>query len=70
VRANLEREMRTALNGRNKLHAVDTLVFTFKGFDLPQSRIEAETRALLAQAQESASRAGRAAEAPAEPNEH
>ena len=69
VRANLEREMRTALNGRNKLHAVDTLVFTFKGFDLPQSRIEAETRALLAQAQEAASRAGRAAEAPTEPTE-
>lgn len=69
VRANLEREMRSALNGRNKLHAVDTLVFTYKGFDLPKSRIEAETRALLAQAQESASRAGRAAEAPAEPTE-
>lgn len=69
VRANLEREMRTTLNGRNKLHAVDTLVFSFKGFDLPQSRIEAETQALLAQAQESASRAGRAAEAPAEPTD-
>ena len=69
VRANLEREMRTALNGRNKLHAVDTLVFTFKGFDLPQSRIEAETRALLAQSQEAATRAGRPADAPSEPTE-
>ena len=44
-------------------------MFTFKGFDLPQSRIEAETRALLAQSQEAASRAGRAAEAPTEPTE-
>ncbi len=69
VRANLEREMRTTLNGRNKLHAVDTLVFTFKGFDLPKSRIEAETRALLAQAQESATRAGRESEAPTEATE-
>ncbi|MBK6436577.1 MAG: trigger factor [Rhodanobacteraceae bacterium] len=69
VRANLEREMRTALNGRNKLHAVDTLVFTFKGFDLPQSRIEAETRALLAQTQEAAARNNREAEAPTEPTE-
>lgn len=69
VRANLEREMHTALNGRNKLHAVDTLVFTFKGFELPPSRVDGETRALLAQAQESATRAGRAAEAPTEPTE-
>lgn len=69
VRANLEREMRTTLTGRNKLHAVDTLVFTFKGFDLPQSRIEAETRALLAQTQESAARAGRESEAPTEPTD-
>ncbi len=69
VRANLEREMRTALNGRNKLHAVDTLVHTFGGFELPQSRIEAETRALLAQSQESAKRAGRESEAPSEPTE-
>lgn len=69
VRANLEREMRSTLNGRNKLHAVDTLVFTFKGFDLPQSRIDAETRALLAQARDSAARAGRESEAPTEPTE-
>jgi trigger factor len=69
VRANLEREMRSALNGRNKLHAVDTLVFNFKGFDLPQSRIEAEVRALLAQARESAERAGRPEEAPREATE-
>ena len=38
----------------------------FTGFDLPQSRIEAETNALLAQAQESATRAGRQSEAPTE----
>ena len=63
VRANLEREMRSALNGRNKLHAVDTLVSTFTGFALPQSRIDAETRALLAQQQEAATRAGRDSEA-------
>ncbi|MBL0028675.1 MAG: trigger factor [Rhodanobacteraceae bacterium] len=69
VRANLEREMRTTLNGRNKLHAVDTLVFNFKGFDLPQSRIEAETQALLAQTQEAAARNGRESEAPKEPTE-
>ena len=69
VRANLEREMRSALNGRNKLHAVDTLVHAFTGFELPETRVAAETRALLAQAQEAATRAGRDAEAPKEPSD-
>ena len=69
VRANLEREMRSALNGRNKLHAVDTLVHAFTGFELPETRVAAEMRALLAQAQEAATRAGRDAEAPKEPSD-
>lgn len=65
VRANLEREMRSALNSRNKVHAVEQLVRAFSGFELPKGMIDAEARAMLRQAVEQAQRAGRAEETPA-----
>ena len=65
VRANLEREMRSALNGRNKVHAVEQMVRTYSGFELPKGMIDAEARAMLRQAVEQAQRAGRPEEAPA-----
>lgn len=68
VRANLEREMRSALNGRNKVHAVEQLVRAYAGFELPKGMIDAEARAMLRQAVEQAQRAGRAEDAPASPD--
>ncbi len=64
VQANLEREMRSALNSRNKVHAVEQLVRAFSGFELPKGMIDAEAHAMLRQAKEQAQRAGRAEEAP------
>lgn len=59
VLANLEREMRAALSSRNKLHVVDRLVKTYTGFELPKGMIESEAAALLRQAEEQATQAGR-----------
>lgn len=52
VGSNLEREMRSALNARNKLHVIEQLVQSFSGFELPKGMIEAEAHALLRQAEE------------------
>jgi trigger factor len=68
VRANLEREMRSALNSRNKVHAVEQLVRAFSGFELPKGMIEAEARAMLRQAQEQAQRSGNPEQAPTSPD--
>jgi trigger factor len=65
VRANLEREMRAALNGRNKVHAVEQLVRNYSNFELPKGMVDAEARSMLRQATEQAQRAGRPEEAPA-----
>ncbi|PIV32881.1 MAG: trigger factor [Lysobacterales bacterium CG02_land_8_20_14_3_00_62_12] len=59
VRANLEREMRSALSSRNKLHVVDQLVKAYSDFELPKGLIEAEAAALLRQAEEQAQQSGR-----------
>lgn len=64
VRANLEREMKNALQSRNKLHAVEQLVNKFPQADLPKTMIAAEANSMLRQAQEQAKRAGRDSEAP------
>ena len=64
VRANLEREMRAALNGRNKTHAVEQLIRAYSSFELPKGMIDAEARMMLRQATEQAQRAGRVDEAP------
>lgn len=64
VRANLEREMRAALNGRNKMHAVEKLITAFSQFELPRGMVDAESRAMLRQAVEQAQRAGRPDDAP------
>jgi len=68
VRANLEREMRAALNGRNKTHAVEQLIRSYASFELPKGMIEAEARAMQRQAAEQAQRAGRPEEAPVSPD--
>jgi trigger factor len=64
VRANLEREMRSALNSRNKMHAVERLVRAYASFELPKGMVDAEARAMQRQAAEQAQRAGRPEEAP------
>lgn len=64
VRANLEREMRSTLNSRNKLHAVERLIRAYADFELPKRMIEAEARVMLKQSQEEAQRTGQPENAP------
>ncbi|MGD9583608.1 MAG: trigger factor [Lysobacterales bacterium] len=64
VGANLEREMRSALNARNKLHVIEQLVQSFSAFELPKGMIEAEAQALLRQAEERQAQSQAAAAAP------
>ena len=61
VRNNLEREMRSALNARNKLHVIEQLVQSYSLFELPKGMIEAEANALLRQAEERQAQSGQAA---------
>ncbi len=65
VRANLERELAAALRSRLKAETVDRLVALYADVDVPRGMIEAEARALLAQAVEQARRTG--ATAPVDP---
>lgn len=64
VGSNLEREMRSALNARNKLHVIEQLVQTFSTFELPKGMIEAEAHALLRQAEERRAQSQATASAP------
>lgn len=61
VRANLERELKGALSGRQKSETVDKLLAHFADIDVPVGMVQNEMRALLGQAQQRARQAGVAA---------
>jgi trigger factor len=58
IRANLDRELKAALSARLRQHISDKLVTTFDGFDLPESLVEDDARAIRGQAVENARRQG------------
>jgi trigger factor len=58
VRANLERELDAAVRGRTKADAVSKLLAAFADLEVPRALVDSEAKALLAQAQQNAQRAG------------
>lgn len=57
VRANLERELGGALRMRLKVEVLEKLLAANSGFELPQTMVETEARALLMQARQQAEQA-------------
>ncbi len=58
VRANLERELDAAVRGRTKADAVGKLLAAYADLEVPRGLVDSEAKALLAQAQQNAQRAG------------